>query len=186
VLKFLKIYCFLIFFLFATPLFAARQSIRVTVPKTAYIQWLSHSEASMTAVGETSTFVELSGDEMAPNQELYLGIMCNSLDGYEIRLISAHPVDTNTAEARDSNGSVLHYTADLEKVTHTFRGQSMSSLSLDLTGSQPSIRLSFYSGGALPLEPFAPNVFRLTVTANTNTRKRGIYTDRITAILNLP
>lgn len=173
---------FFISIIFSFSLMAVQQQVSVQVPKTAYVQWLPVASAEMSQAADTVAHFEFTGQ--MKEQNLYLGIMCNSLNGYEVIFVAEGAVDAASADARGSDGSTIVYSGKLDAEGWSLRG-AVPATSLDFTGAQPSIRVTFPTAEALPLMPYQRNVFKLTLTTK-DAVPQGPYYGRITAIVRLP
>lgn len=146
---------------------AAVGDMTASVPKVAYLQWLTDSADPMTEVNgdATDSFVPYVGGPVTQlqtpvNKKAYLGVMCNSLSGYEIILTA------NNAGATASGGNMvtaggqpLSFTITLSKVTASITAGTTVSLALDLTGATPSISTVHAAESDLPMTAATPNVF---------------------------
>lgn len=149
--------------------FAGQQDLSVIVPKTAYIEWLSTSGSAMASVNgnNSASFSDYSGGAVTQltqpsNKVVYLGVMCNSLAGYDLTLTAVGSNATaTTGELSQSGATPITYTTTLAQAGGIASGATVN-LSLNLVGSTQSIRTSYATEADLPLTAAAPNVFSLT------------------------
>jgi len=180
-------------------LYSALNDITVDVPKTAYIEWLTASTDAMTSVdGDNSAaFDAYVGGAVTQltqpaDKDTYLGVMCNSLAGYNVTLTASNAGATaTTAVMTIAGGTSLTYTCTLAKEASTFTAGTTASTSLDLTGSGVSGTTSHTAEADLPLTAAAPNVWKLTYSLPTVSSvadgliMSGTYSGGVTATVAL-
>lgn len=162
---------------------AAEGNLSVHVPKTAYIQWLSGPSEAMTKSGDSE--IKFSLSPLAKrSQELYLGVMCNSLNGYNISFIAAHAKGAKSAEARSLSGKSIGYLVDLRPVNSSILGSAKTCL--DLRGQVPSLSVSFTNENQLPMDAHRANVWRLLAKLKEKDLSLDEYYASITVVISLP
>jgi len=74
-------------------LFGATGTFTFEIPKTAYVGWIKSPTGSMMGTGRSDTLhFEKDGRlSEATQEEFYLGVMCNSLAGYDLILMANNP-----------------------------------------------------------------------------------------------
>jgi len=166
---------------------------------TAYIQWLSSASDPMTDAdgGASIPFTPYLGGASvqmlsAPSKDFYIGIMCNRTAGYTVTLTSTTAGATSTtAKFTIAGGSEIVYTAAISKEAGTFSAGANTSHSINLTGSTPSITVSFATESDLPLSATAPNVWKISASVPDITNvadglvMAGSYQGGITAVVSL-
>ncbi|MCB1135122.1 MAG: hypothetical protein KDK78_02535 [Chlamydiia bacterium] len=115
---------FLLLFL-VSAIEASDTSFSVEVPKTAYVQWLSSPNATMTAV---------EAEPRVVTTDAYIGVMCNSLDGYRMSFATA--VEIAPVAGSIAPGTEIHI---LDK----------------------GVIVKMADASALPLSPKHPHVFHI-------------------------
>ncbi len=147
-------------------LHGAKATIQARVPKTAYIQWLDSPSQKMSQAFASHADVRLQGTGSAGSAtNLYLGVMCNSTGGYELRFTARDAKSRTTALARGAGGLSAEYKMSLAAIGNTFWGGAQQYTNLDLTGGSSSAQVSFSDGYSLPLKAVRPNVFHLKATS---------------------
>jgi hypothetical protein len=128
----------------------------------------------------------------SPPIDFFIGVMCNSLSGYEITLTTGSgTTTTTTGELTSGGGSKMTYSATLSKVNGTFAAGAVASANLDLTGSTASASAVFGSTADLPLEAASPNVWQLAASlplinsVSDGLMMAGTYSGIITASVSL-
>ncbi len=178
----------------ASQIHAAALTLTVDVPKTAYIQWLATAGATMTSVdGDiTEAFAAYTGGAMTQlaqpaNKSVYIGLMSNSLAGYDLTLTGANTPTATTAQMTIAGGTNLTYTCTLATEAGSFTGGTTASDSLDLTGGTVSGTTVHTAEADLPMTDSAPNVWNLTFSLPTVSAvsdgliMSGTYTGSVTA-----
>ena len=181
-LGFARVLFFLIFY-FSCHCEAIQQRITVSVPKTAYLQWVESPGQMMTSTSQTSKTIHFSDPY---SKDFYLAVMCNSLSGYEIALTAISSISDDSAIAVGSYGNDLEYKVQLFPETRTFLGGTIHSYNLNLSGSSPSIRVFFQSPSSLPMRSNRPHVWRVVATPTSSLRANEVYTGGIIATVFLP
>jgi len=178
---------------------AAVNDLTVFVPKTAYIEWLSASGDAMTSVdGDNSAaFDDYVGGAVTQltqpaDKVTYLGVMCNSLAGYQITFAaSGGGATAATGRMTIAGGTPITYTGTLAKVAGSFTAGTTASTSLDLTGATVSGDTAHTAEADLPMTAAAPNVWELTLSLPVISSvadgliMSGSYTGGITATIAL-
>ena len=146
-----KIYrIFLAFLFFACPsLHAAIGNLTVVVPKTAYLEFLTNSTDAMTSVNGDNTFaidpyVGGAVTQMTSPvlKDIYLGVMCNSLAGYDLTLTASNAGATaSTGAMTVAGGTAITYNTTLTKIASSFTAGTIASTSLRSRSHESSIRM---------------------------------------------
>lgn len=190
---------FLLILLASAQGFAAVGSLTVDVPKTAYIQWLPTAATAMTSVDgdNTAAFANYVGGAVTQltqpaNKDVFLGVMCNSLAGYDLTLTANNSGSTTTTgEMTITGGTNLTYTATLAKEASSFSSGTTASTSLDLTGATVSGTTVHTAEADLPMTAASPNVWKVTLALPTISSvsdgliMSGTYSGGITATVAL-
>ena len=179
--------------------FSAVGNLTVDVQKTAYIEWLTNSSDAMTSVdGDNSAaFDAYVGGAVTQltqpaDKATYLGVMCNSLAGYDVTLTALNAGATaSTGAMTIAGGTALTYTATLAKEAATFTAGTTASTSLDLTGATVSATTVHTAEADLPMAAASPNVWKLTYSLPTVSSvadgliMSGTYSGGVTATIAL-
>ena len=121
------------------------------------------------------------------NKSVYIGLMSNSLAGYNVTLTGANSPTATTAQMTLAGAANLTYTCTLTKENATFTGGTTASASLDLTGGTVSATSVHTAEADLPLADNDPNVWNLTFALPTISTvadgliMSGTYTGSVTA-----
>jgi hypothetical protein len=183
---------FIIFFLSISDIaISAEKIINYNIPKVGYIQWLAAPKDAITDTFDNTIVFKFSGekeqnDASAVTQDLFLGMICNSLDGYQISFFASSPINSQTAYATSDNGQSITYQATLEELPGTFHNQSKRAINFDLLGLKNSVTVSFLNEESLPLSYLKPNVLKMTLTVLDAEIYPEDYMGSITAIMSLP
>lgn len=151
---------------------AALGDLTVDVPKTAYIEWLTNPTDAMTSVDgdNTAAFAAYVGGAITQltqpaDKDVYVGVMCNSLAGYDLTLTASNAGATATTGAMTiAGGTAVTYTATLAKEAASFTAGTTASTSLDLTGATVSGTTVHTAEADLPMAAASPNVWKLTLS----------------------
>ncbi|MCB1135124.1 MAG: hypothetical protein KDK78_02545 [Chlamydiia bacterium] len=179
--------------------YAAVANLSVDVPKTAYLQWLSSSSDSMTSEDGDGTFAmdpyvggAVTQLTQPSDKTAYLGVMCNSLAGYNLTLTaSGSGVTTTTGKLSTAGGTPITFTASLSQVGASFSGGTTANTALDLTGATASGDTVHTAEADLPMTAAAPNVWQLTFSLPAISSvadgliMSGTYTGGVTATISL-
>lgn len=147
--------------------YGALGDITASVPKVAYLDWLLTPTDAMTEVDgdNNDTFVNYVGGPMTQlvqpvNKKSYLGVMCNSLAGYDIILTANNAGATaGGGNMVTAGGQPLGFNITLTAVPASVTAGTTVSISLDLTGGTASITTAHTVEGDLPMDANSPNVF---------------------------
>jgi hypothetical protein len=173
--------------------------ITVVVPKTAYIEWIATAGTTMTNVDGPGTyaFTAYVGGAVTQltqpaDEDMFLGVMCNSLAGYDVTLTASNAGATATTGVMTiAGGTSLTYTGTLAKEAATFTAGTTASTSLDLTGATVSGTSVHTAEADLPLAAASPNVWKLTMslpvisTVADGLIMSGTYAGGVTATIAL-
>jgi hypothetical protein len=146
-----------------------------------------NSEAFSAYVGGAVTQLTQPADK-----DTFLGIMCNSLAGYDVTLTALNTGATaSTAAMTIAGGTDLTYTAALTKVGASFTAGTTASASLDLTGATASATSVHTAEADLPMAAASPNVWQLSFSlplissVSDGLIMSGTYSGGVTATIAL-
>lgn len=174
---------------------AASAEFSFSIGEVAYLQWLNKPYDRIGAlsdedVAEFPRYMNVLSHEAAV-QEIYLGVVCNSLNGYQIQIQAADALNKQSAEALAENGTTVRYHMELEALPNTIQDGARTETQLDITGLQDSVHTSFSEPAGLPLSFREPHVFRLSARLLPDLSKRtpeyiDYYVGIVTATVYLP
>lgn len=177
----------------------AVMDLTVDVPKTAYVEWLTNSGDTMTAVDGDNTVAydpyvggALTQLTSPAVKTTYLGIMCNALTGYQITLTGTGTTTATTGQMTLAGASPIDYTAGIGQVAGTFALGATVSMNINMTGATPSATVTFAAESDLPMTAAAPNVFSFSntlpviATVADGLIMSGTYSGGYTVTVSLP
>ncbi len=177
---------------------AAGLTLTVDVPKTAYLQWITNTSDPITNIdGDLpDAFSPYTGGAMSQltnpaTQAVYLGVMSNSLAGYEINFVGANSPTTTSAQMTQAGAGNITYTCALTQVPASFSAGTTASTSLDLTGGTMSASTSHVAESDLPMNNASPNVWDIGFSLPAITSiadgliMSGTYTGAVTATITM-
>jgi len=181
-----------------TQLYAAVEDLSVTVPKTAYVEWLTNSTDAMTSVNgdNSASFADYVGGASTQlttpaNKDVFIGVMCNALTGYNLSLNAGAGATVTTGKMTLAGATDLVFTGALAKVASSFTGGTTTGVNLDLTAATVSGDTVHTAEADLPMAAASPNVWKLTLSLPTISTvadgliMSGTYTGSITATIAL-
>lgn len=178
--------------------YSAVADLTVDVPKTAYIEWIATAATAMSSVdGDGSyAFDPYVGGAVTQltspaAKNIFLGVMCNSLAGYDVTLNAGAGATATTGRMTIAGGTPIDFTGTLTKEAGTFTAGATAAPSLDLTGGSVSATSVFAAEADLPMAAASPNVWRLSLalpvisTVADGLIMSGTYTGQVTATIAL-
>lgn len=154
-------YFFVFLLISAAATFAGNARFQVTVPKIAYTQWLGSPTASVQRTRSGPQKFRFSAGR-AQEQSAHLGILCNSLAGYEVRL-----------RIQSSSAQGEAFTYEVLPLYSTLQG-AQPIVVVDNQTNEVVIRVTFSSAQSLPLQAARPNVFQLKIQPTSKDLDRAV------------